>query len=365
MPLLTPRQADIIALARDTGRLDVDSLTTHFGVTPQTIRKDLNQLCEQGLLQRYHGGAMLPSGVANLAYEARRQLGTDAKRRIGLRAARLIPNDCSLLINIGTTTEQVATALRAHTGLMVITNNINVVNILQGYTGIEVIVVGGVVRHADGGIVGEAAVDFIRQFKVDYAVVGASAIDEDGTLLDYDYREVKVSRMIVEESRRVILVADSSKYGRSAPGPHRAHLGDPPLRDGRAAAAAPPAPLRGARRRAGHRGGGRRGGAVLQGLGLTGSRSRGAHRAVAAPGPPVSRAPRSTKPLHASVTRHHVPVKGSPPPPAVSGRACWRARRCGRPPGWRRLRRRESRRARARAATASGRPGCSGPARRA
>jgi DeoR family glycerol-3-phosphate regulon repressor len=77
--------------------------------------------------------------------------------------------------------------------------------------------VGGVVRHADGGIVGEAAVDFIRQFKVDYAIVGASAIDEDGTLLDYDYREVKVSRMIVEESRRTILVADSTKYGRSAP----------------------------------------------------------------------------------------------------------------------------------------------------
>ena len=131
MPLLTPRQADIIALARDTGRLDVDVLASHFGVTPQTIRKDLNQLCEQGLLQRYHGGAMLPSGVANLAYEARRQLATEGKRRIGLRAAQLIPNDCSLLINIGTTTEQVATALRSHTGLMVITNNINVVNILQ------------------------------------------------------------------------------------------------------------------------------------------------------------------------------------------------------------------------------------------
>ena len=217
MPLLTPRQADIIALARDTGRLDVDVLASHFGVTPQTIRKDLNQLCEQGLLQRYHGGAMLPSGVANLAYEARRQLATEGKRRIGLRAAQLIPNDCSLLINIGTTTEQVATALRSHTGLMVITNNINVVNILQGHAGIEVIVAGGMVRHADGGIVGEAAVDFIRQFKVDYAIIGTSAIDEDGTLLDYDYREVKVSRKIVESSRRAILVADSSKYGRSAP----------------------------------------------------------------------------------------------------------------------------------------------------
>jgi DeoR family transcriptional regulator, glycerol-3-phosphate regulon repressor len=217
MPLLTPRQADIVALARDNGRLDVDGLASRFGVTPQTIRKDLNELCDQGVLQRYHGGAMLPSGVANLAYESRRQLATDAKRRIGLKAAELIPNDCSLLINIGTTTEQVATALRSHKGLMVITNNMNVVNILQGYTEIEVIVAGGVLRHADGGIVGEPAVDFLRQFKVDYAIIGTSAIDEDGSLLDYDYREVEVSRKIVESSRHAILVADSLKYGRSAP----------------------------------------------------------------------------------------------------------------------------------------------------
>ena len=217
MPLLTPRQADIVALARETGRLDVDALAAHFAVTPQTIRKDLNELCEQGVLQRYHGGAMLPSSVANLAYEARRQLATEAKRRIGQKAAELIPNDCSILINLGTTTEQVATALRSHTGLMVITNNLNVVNILQGYTLIEVIVAGGVLRHADGGIVGEPAVDFLRQFKVDYAIIGTSGIDDDGTLLDYDYREVEVSRKIVESSRHAILVADSLKYGRSAP----------------------------------------------------------------------------------------------------------------------------------------------------
>lgn len=216
MPLL-PRQADILALARDAGRLDVDSLAARFGVTPQTIRKDLNELCDQGLLQRYHGGAMLPSGVANLAYESRRQLATDAKRRIGLKAAELIPDNCSLLINIGTTTEQVATALRGHKGLMVITNNMNAVNILRGYDEIEVIVAGGVLRHADGGIVGAPAVEFLRQFKVDYAIIGTSAIDEDGALLDYDYREVEVSRKIVETARCVILVADSLKYERSAP----------------------------------------------------------------------------------------------------------------------------------------------------
>lgn len=240
MPLLTPRQADIVALARETGRLDVDALAAQFAVTPQTIRKDLNELCEHGVLQRYHGGAMLPSSVANLAYEARRQLATEAKRRIGQKAAELIPNDCSLLINIGTTTEQVATALRSHTGLMVITNNINVVNILQGYTEIEVIVTGGVLRHSDGGIVGEPAVDFLRQFKVDYAIIGTSGIDDDGTLLDYDYREVEVSRKIVESSRHAILVADSLKYRRSAP-VRIGHISD---MDHFVTDAAPPARLR-------------------------------------------------------------------------------------------------------------------------
>jgi DeoR family glycerol-3-phosphate regulon repressor len=198
MDVLTPRQADIVALAKLEGRLNVESLADRFNVTQQTIRKDLNDLCERGILQRFHGGAVLASGTANFGYEARRKLATEEKRRIGVSAAALIPDNSSLLINIGTTTEQVAMALRGKQGLLAITNNIHVINILQGYEQIEVIAVGGVVRHSDGGIVGEAAVDFIRQFKVDYAVIGTSAIDEDGTLLDFDYREVRVAKAIME-----------------------------------------------------------------------------------------------------------------------------------------------------------------------
>jgi len=215
--LLSPRQADIVALAKSDGRVSVDGLAYRFNVTPQTIRKDLNDLCERGVLQRYHGGAILASGTANLGYEARRKLATEEKRRIGIKAASLIPDSSSLLINIGTTTEQVAAALRGKQGLLVITNNMNVANILQGYEQIEIIVAGGVVRHLDGGVVGEAAVDFIRQFKVDYAVIGASAIDEDGTLLDFDYREVKVAQAIIACARKSILVADSMKFERTAP----------------------------------------------------------------------------------------------------------------------------------------------------
>lgn len=217
MLTVPPRQQEIIRLARETGRVHVEGLAEHFNVTPQTIRKDLNDLSDRGLLQRYHGGAVITSGVANFGYEARRLLATDGKRRIGIKAASLVSDNSSILINIGTTTEQVATALRHRQGLMVITNNTNVINILLGAEGIEVIVAGGVLRHADGGVVGEAAVDFIRQFKVDCAIIGTSAIDGDGSLLDYDYREVKVAKAIMSCARRTILVADSMKHTRTAP----------------------------------------------------------------------------------------------------------------------------------------------------
>jgi DeoR family glycerol-3-phosphate regulon repressor len=217
MDAWTPRQSDIVSLARSEGKVIVEDLAERFNVSPQTIRKDLNDLCEGGLLQRFHGGAALASGVANFGYEARRKLATEEKRRIGLKAASLIPDNASLLINIGTTTEQVATALRGRSGLMVITNNVHVVNILCGYDGIEIIVAGGVVRHSDGGVVGEAAVDFIRQFKADYAIIGTSAVDEDGALLDFDYREVRVAKAIMACARKTILVADSMKLQRTAP----------------------------------------------------------------------------------------------------------------------------------------------------
>lgn len=214
---LTDRQSRIVALAKSKGRVLVDDLASEFNVTPQTIRKDLNDLCEGQILTRMHGGASLPSGTANVRYEQRRQIASAEKQAIGMAAASLIPNNASLFINIGTTTEAVSEALISHHELMVITNNINVANRLRLYSAMEVVVAGGVVRAADGGIVGEAAVDFIRQFKVDYAVIGASAIDSDGALLDYDFREVKVAQAIIANARHVILVADSTKFERTAP----------------------------------------------------------------------------------------------------------------------------------------------------
>lgn len=217
MDLLSDRQNRILLLTRDNGRVDVEELSATFSVSSQTIRKDLNELCDKQLLQRVHGGAIVGSGIENVSYEVRRLLAPDAKKAIGECAAKLIPNNSSLLINIGTTTEQVAHSLHDHQGLLVITNNINAVNIVKSFLGIDLIVAGGQVRRSDGGIVGVAAVNFISQFKVDYAIIGVSAIDEDGSLLDYDFREVSVARAIISNARNIVLVADAMKLERGAP----------------------------------------------------------------------------------------------------------------------------------------------------
>ncbi|GLK74095.1 DeoR family transcriptional regulator [Ancylobacter dichloromethanicus] len=217
MNAISSRQQDILVLARAQGRVSVEDLSGRFDVSPQTIRKDLNDLCVRRLMSRVHGGAVVASGVENLAYEARRAMAQGAKRAIAEAAASMVPNRASLFINIGTTTEEVARALADHEDLLVITNNLNVATLLYRHPRIELIMAGGPVRHADGAVIGSAAVDFVRQFRVDYAVIGASAIEEDGTLLDFDYREVQVARAIIDNARQIILVADRSKLERTAP----------------------------------------------------------------------------------------------------------------------------------------------------
>ncbi|MBD9679662.1 DeoR/GlpR family transcriptional regulator [Pseudomonas sp. PDM18] len=212
---LPPRQQSILDLVRERGYLSIEELAQQFAVTPQTIRRDINQLAEQNLLRRYHGGAAWDSSIENTAYNTRADQMRDEKQRIAEAIAAHIPDNASLFINIGTTTEAIARALLGHKNLKVITNNLHVASILAGKDDFEVLIAGGTVR-GDGGVVGQAAVDFIEQFRVDFAVVGISGIDEDGSLLDFDYQEVRVSRAIIDNARQVFLAADSSKFGRNA-----------------------------------------------------------------------------------------------------------------------------------------------------
>jgi DeoR family glycerol-3-phosphate regulon repressor len=212
-----PRQAGVLATVRELGSVTVEALAEQYGVTLQTVRRDVKLLSDAGLLARFHGGVRLPASTTeNIAYRARQALNDDAKRAIARAVAAQVPEGCSLILNIGTTVEAVARELLGHRGLRVITNNLNVAAILSDNPDCEVIVAGGLLRSRDRGIIGEATVEFISQFRVDIGLIGISGIEADGTLRDFDYREVKVAQAIIRASRQVWLAADHSKFNRPA-----------------------------------------------------------------------------------------------------------------------------------------------------
>lgn len=211
------RHEQILTLLTHQGRASVEEIATAIGRTPQTIRRDLTELAGQNKIVRYHGGASLLAGIEYTGYEARQKIAAEQKARIGAACAALIPNNVALMINSGTTTAAVARALSGHTGLRVVTDSVKISHEICSYSGVEVMVPGGRVRPSDGAIVGHHAIEFLSQFRPDFAIIGASAIARDGALLDYDIAEVAVARAMIAYARNVILCVDSAKFNKMAP----------------------------------------------------------------------------------------------------------------------------------------------------
>ena len=173
-----PRQITLLKVVQELGSVTVEQLADKLGVTLQTVRRDVQRMAETGQLTRFHGGVRVPSSTTeNIGHQQRVNLNSEAKTRIARSVAAAVPNDCSLILNIGTTTEAIARALLRHTGLRVITNNLNVASILSANPNSEVIVVGGVVRGRDQGIVGEAVLcdDFLGDGGLGHGVLKIDA----------------------------------------------------------------------------------------------------------------------------------------------------------------------------------------------
>ena len=212
----TQRHDAIIELVKKQGYVSTEELVEQFSVSPQTIRRDLNDLADQNKIQRHHGGAALPSSSENTAWHDRKMMWSAEKARIAQRVASQIPDGATLFIDIGTTPEAVAHALLDHNDLRIVTNNLNVANTLMVKEDFRIILAGGELRSRDGGIIGEATLDFISQFRLDFGILGISGVDSDGSLLEFDYHEVRTKRAIIENSRHVMLVVDHTKFGRNA-----------------------------------------------------------------------------------------------------------------------------------------------------
>jgi DeoR family transcriptional regulator, glycerol-3-phosphate regulon repressor len=214
---LNPRQLALLSLARMRTGISVGQLADQLQANLVTVRRDIQRLAAEGHLTRFHGGVRVPCSTAeHMDCMLPDRFNTFSNRQIAHKVANFVPNSCSLILNVGSITEAIARALIRHTELRVITNSLNVATILSGNPQFEVIVVSGIVRSHDQGIVGEEAADFIRQFRVDLAIMGISGIALNGTLRSNDYREVKVAQAIIQHAQKVWLAADSSNFGRSA-----------------------------------------------------------------------------------------------------------------------------------------------------
>jgi DeoR family glycerol-3-phosphate regulon repressor len=213
---LNLRQDKLLRIVRASGAISLEELAHGVGATVQTIRRDVQQLADAGLLVRFRGGVRASGTTENITYQQRQTLHSDAKERIARAVAQRVPNDASIALTVGTTTGAVARALVNHKGLRVVTNDMVIAQTLSVSKEIDVQMCGGFVRGRDYAIVGEAAVQFIDQFRFDIAIVGVAGIEADGSLRDFDYREVKVTQAAITHSRQVWVVADHSKFTRRA-----------------------------------------------------------------------------------------------------------------------------------------------------
>ncbi|HWV21342.1 MAG TPA: DeoR/GlpR family DNA-binding transcription regulator [Devosia sp.] len=214
--MLSHRQREILSLIETEGAQYIEPLAARYDVTTQTIRRDINALCDLGYARRFHGGVDMPVGTRNISVNARAALNSLAKQRIARRIAAAIPVGSTVFMGIGSTVQFVAAALRDHQDLRVVTNNIDVALTLSEAPQVEVHMTGGLLRHNDRDVVGPDALIFFEKFYASHAVVGAGALDPEKGILDFSYSEAQLTVKLLENARLKFLAADVSKWSRDA-----------------------------------------------------------------------------------------------------------------------------------------------------
>lgn len=218
-----PIQADtrhhrILEFLMSRGYAGIDELAATFGVTPQTIRRDLQDLAGRGLLRRHHGGASVLSSIANTDYSRRHVENADEKARIAKAAAALVPPGSSLFMTPGTTVEAAAEAIAASgkKGLRVVTNSTVAARTLGREASISVLITGGSWQGHNQALAGPAAAAFADQYRCDVMMTSCGGVDSDGWLLEFHDEEAIVAKAMLANARRRILLVDHTKFARVA-----------------------------------------------------------------------------------------------------------------------------------------------------
>jgi DeoR family transcriptional regulator of aga operon len=215
-PLSPERRQQMLELVHRAGHVQVNELSERFGVSKVTIRGDLDWLAEQNLVARARGGAVgVPGQALTAAFSERTALYKAEKQRIAKAAALLLEAGETILLDAGSTVYELSKLISAASGLTVVTPALNIATQLGGLPGVELIIVGGRLDPHTIATTGPTAEREIMEIRVHKLFLGAHGIDREGDVVDVSLEVARLKRAMIAVARQVILLADSSKWGRT------------------------------------------------------------------------------------------------------------------------------------------------------
>jgi DeoR/GlpR family transcriptional regulator of sugar metabolism len=209
------RRTQILQMVRGEGRVRVNELAHRFGTSAVTVRNDLNELDQRGLVLRSHGGAVIPDTILRESpVNERLKAHSEEKRRIGAMAATMINDGETIILDSGTTTLEIARQIKNKQGVQIITNGVNIAAELLDARGVQTFIVGGTVRGDSASIIGRSTEIMLDEFSADKLFLSGAGCEPDFGVSGPNLEEAMVNRAMLRISREIILVADASKFAK-------------------------------------------------------------------------------------------------------------------------------------------------------
>lgn len=211
------RRHEIVLLTEQTGKVSVKDLAEQFDVSTVTIRHDLNELTQKGLIVRSRGGAIASNRLTKeLSIKEKQHDNLKVKKLLAAAVADLIQDGEAVILDSGTTTEEVAHCLSVKNDLVVMTNGLNIANELARMTTCEVYMTGGQLRHKSMSLHDSQAEERLRHFNFSKVILGVDSIDLNRGISTHFEPEAKLNRVMCNCAEQIIVVTDSSKFGKKA-----------------------------------------------------------------------------------------------------------------------------------------------------
>lgn len=210
------RRREIVRRMYLTGYVGAQELAESLEVDASTIRRDLHALARAGLIRRTHGGARVPAGSTDLPYAIKQRERRGAKEAIGRAAAALVHDGDSVIFDSGSTVYEVAVHLRDRRDLTVIANDLRMARLVADFPSVRLFVPGGEQLTSNYALVGDHAISFMQELHVEWAFLGADAVDVETGITNTNTLEVPLKRAMLGSARHAVVVVDSSKFGRRA-----------------------------------------------------------------------------------------------------------------------------------------------------